>query len=45
MVVAGDASKLSKPLTHFAKVIIIDPQNAFAPGQMLPANPTQPLEP
>jgi zinc protease len=45
MVVAGDASKLAKPLTHFAKVIIIDPQNAFAPGQMLPTNPTQPLEP
>jgi len=44
MVVAGDAEKLSQRLTHFAKVIIIDPQKAFQPGRMLPYNPTQALD-
>lgn len=44
IVVAGDAAKLSQRLTRFAKVIIIDPQNAFAPGKMLPHNPGQALD-
>ena len=44
IVVAGDAAKLSQRLTRFAKVIIIDPQNAFAPGRMLPMNASQPLD-
>lgn len=44
LVVAGDAEKLSQRLTHFAKVIIIDPQKAFAPGRMLPYNPGQSLD-
>jgi predicted Zn-dependent peptidase len=43
IVVAGDAAKLSQRLTHFAKVIIVDPQKAFSPGKMLPYNPNQPL--
>ena len=38
------AEKLAQRLTHFAKVIIIDPQKAFAPGRMLPMNATQPLD-
>lgn len=44
IVVAGDAEKLSQRLTHFAKVIIVDPQKAFAPGRMLPMNATQSIE-
>lgn len=44
IVVAGDAAKLSQRLTHFAKVIIVDPQKAFAPGQMLPMNASQSLD-
>ncbi len=43
IVVAGDAAKLSQRLTHFAKVIIVDPQKGFAPGAMLPHNPSQSL--
>jgi predicted Zn-dependent peptidase len=44
IVVAGDAAKLSQRLTHFAKVIIVDPQKGFAPGKMLPMNASQPLD-
>ncbi|HYQ18641.1 MAG TPA: insulinase family protein, partial [Polyangiaceae bacterium] len=44
IVVAGDAQKLAQPLTHFAKVIIIDPQKGFAPGKMLPMNAAEPLK-
>lgn len=44
IVVAGDAEKLSQRLTHFSKVIIVDPNKSFAPGRMLPANPSQSLE-
>jgi len=44
IVVAGDAEKLAQRLTHFSKVIVIDPQKAFTPGRMLPANPSQALD-
>jgi predicted Zn-dependent peptidase len=44
MVVAGDASKLAQRLTRFGKVILIDPQNGFLPGKMLPMNPSQGLD-
>ena len=44
VVVAGDAEKLAQRLTHFSKVIIIDPNKGFAPGKMLPFNSTQPLD-
>jgi zinc protease len=44
IVVAGDAAKLSQRLTHFAKVIIVDPQKGFAPGKMLPMNASQSLD-
>ena len=44
VVVAGDASKIAKPLTHFGKVTIMDPEQAFAPGQQLPHDPAQKLE-
>ncbi len=44
VVVAGDAEKLAQRLTRFSKVVVVDPQNGFAPGKMLPMNPSQPLE-
>ena len=44
VVVAGDASKIAKPLTHFGKVTIIDPEQGFAVGQQLPHDPGQKIE-
>ncbi|HET7544207.1 MAG TPA: pitrilysin family protein [Polyangiaceae bacterium] len=44
LVVAGDAQVIAKPLSHFGKVVIIDPEHDFQPGQTLPLDPTQPLE-
>src|SRR6187551_3241361 len=44
MVVAGDAALIAKPLSHFAKVVIIDPEHDFQPGKTLPLDPSQPLE-
>ena len=45
LVVAGDAAVIAKPLSHFAKVVVIDPEHDFQPGQTLPFDATQPLEP
>lgn len=44
IVVAGDAKRISKPLSHFAKVIVIDPEHDFQPGKQLPMDPNQGLE-
>jgi predicted Zn-dependent peptidase len=44
MVVAGDAARIALPLSHFAKVVIIDPQKDFQPGKELPMDANQPLE-
>jgi predicted Zn-dependent peptidase len=44
IVVAGDASKVSKPLTHFGKVTVIDPEQGFSPGQQLPHDPGQKIQ-
>ena len=44
LVVAGDAAVIAKPLSHFAKVVIIDPEHDFQPGKTLPLDPSQPLE-
>ena len=44
LVVAGDAALIAKPLSHFAKVVIIDPEHDFQPGKTLPLDPSQPLE-
>jgi hypothetical protein len=44
LVVAGDAERIAKPLSHFAKVVIIDPEHDFQPGKTLPLDPTQSLE-
>lgn len=45
LVVAGDAAVIAKPLSHFAKVVVIDPEHDFQPGQTLPFDASQPLEP
>ena len=44
MVVAGDAARIAKPLSHFAKVVIIDPEHDFQPGKSLPMDANQGLE-
>jgi hypothetical protein len=44
LVVAGDAAVIAKPLSHFAKVVVIDPEHDFQPGRTLPLDATQPLE-
>jgi predicted Zn-dependent peptidase len=44
IVVAGDAARIALPLSHFAKVVIVDPQHDFQPGKELPMDPNQPLE-
>jgi len=44
VVVAGDAAVIAKPLSHFAKVVVIDPEHDFQPGRTLPLDPTQSLE-
>ena len=44
IVVAGDAARIALPLSHFAKVVTIDPQRDFQPGKLLPLDPSQPLE-
>jgi len=44
MVVAGDAARIALPLSHFAKVVIIDPQHDFQPGKELPMDVNQALE-
>jgi predicted Zn-dependent peptidase len=44
MVVAGDAARIALPLSHFAKVVVIDPQHDFQPGKELPMDVNQSLE-
>ena len=44
LVVAGDAARVALPLSHFAKVVVIDPEKDFQPGRSLPFDPTQQLE-
>jgi len=44
IVVAGDAARIGKPLSHFAKVVVIDPEHDFQPGKQLPMDPNQGLE-
>jgi predicted Zn-dependent peptidase len=45
VVVAGDAERIARPLSHFGPVTIIDPEHGFAPGKTLPHDPTAKLEP
>ena len=44
IVVAGDATRIAKPLSHFARVVEIDPQSDFQPGRSLPMDASQNLE-
>jgi hypothetical protein len=44
MVVAGDAARIALPLSHFAKVVVIDPEHDFQPGRSLPFDDSQSLE-
>jgi predicted Zn-dependent peptidase len=44
IIVAGDASKLAKPLSHFAKVQIVDPGKDFSSGKMLPKDESASIE-
>jgi predicted Zn-dependent peptidase len=44
MVVAGDAARIALPLSHFAKVVVIDPEHDFQPGRSLPFDDAQSLE-
>ncbi len=44
IVVAGDAARIALPLSHFAKVVIIDPERDFQPGKELPMDSSQGLE-
>ena len=44
IVVAGDAARIALPLSHFAKVVIVDPEHDFQPGKQLPKDENQPLE-
>jgi predicted Zn-dependent peptidase len=44
IVVAGDAARIARPLSHFAKVTIIDPEHDFQPGKQLPKDENAGLE-
>ena len=43
IVVAGDASQIAAPLSHFAEVRIVDPEHGFHTTQSLPFNVSAPL--
>lgn len=44
IVVAGDAARIALPLSHFARVVVIDPEHDFQPGRTLPMDAAQGLE-
>jgi zinc protease len=44
IVVAGDASVIGKPLSHFGEVVVLDPEKEFATVQTIPADPNATLE-
>lgn len=41
IVVAGDANRLAKPLSHFAEVVVLDPEHEFRTSQKLPFDESQ----
>jgi predicted Zn-dependent peptidase len=43
-VIAGDAKRLAKPLSHFAPVVVIDAEAGFTVKQEVPHDPTAKLE-
>jgi zinc protease len=44
IVVAGDASQIAKPLTHFANIVVVDPVRGFEPTSQLPMNEQQSID-
>jgi zinc protease len=44
VVVAGDASRLAGPLSHFATVEVVDAENGFVKKSTKPHDPTAPIE-
>jgi zinc protease len=44
IVVAGDADRIAKPLSHFGKVVVVDPEHDFEPKRTLAQDPSEPLE-
>jgi zinc protease len=44
IIVAGDASVIAKPLSHFGEVVVVDPEKEFATISTIPADPSAPLE-
>lgn len=44
IVVAGDASAIGKPLSHFGEVVVVDPEKEFATISTIPADPNAALE-
>ncbi|HEY3667591.1 MAG TPA: insulinase family protein, partial [Polyangiaceae bacterium] len=43
MVVVGDASELADSLSHFARVVVVDPEQGFRTVRELPRNAAQPV--
>ncbi len=44
MVVAGDAGRIDKPLSHFADVVVVDPTKDFSVKRSVPHDPKAPIE-
>lgn len=43
IVIAGDASQISKPLSHFATVVVVDPNHDFESSNQVSMDERQPL--
>jgi predicted Zn-dependent peptidase len=44
VIVAGDAKRLGKPLSHFGTVFVVDPDKAFVTKAKIAHDPTAPIE-
>lgn len=44
MIVAGDAARIDKPLSHFADVVVVDPTREFAVKRSVKHDPKAPIE-
>lgn len=43
IVVAGDAERLTRPLSHFGPVSVVDPEHSFTTERVVPQDPAAPL--
>jgi zinc protease len=43
-VIAGDAERLGKPLSHFGKIIVVDPEKGFSVKKEIPHDPSASIE-